>query len=109
MVLLGDVDVVAPLFETDAHAGELRGDDAQVLERHILDRQLRTVHGGHADEAAHLDHVGQQRVFGAVQLPGSSRCSVPPNASTPSISSRFEAMPEIFAPILLSILHNCWR
>ena len=42
-------------------------------------------------------------------MSGSSRCSVPPNASTPSISSRFEAMPEIFAPILLSILHNCWR
>ena len=67
MVLLGDVDVVAPLFETDAHAGELRGDDAQVLERHILDRQLRTVHGGHADEAAHLDHVGQQPVLRAAQ------------------------------------------
>ena len=65
VLLLGNVDVVAVLFEADAQAGELGGDDAQVLERNVADRQLRTGHGCQADEAADLDHVGQQRVFGA--------------------------------------------
>ena len=69
MLLLGNVDVVAVLFEADAQAGELGGDDAQVLERNVADRQLRTGHSCQTDEAADLDHVGQQRVFGAVQLP----------------------------------------
>ena len=67
MFLLRDIDVVVTLLETDAHAGELRRDDAQVLERYVADRQFRLVHGGHADEAAHLDHVGQQRVLRAAE------------------------------------------
>jgi len=41
-------------------------------------------------------------------MSGSSVCSVPPNSPTPSIVSRFEAMPEMRAPMRLSILHNCW-
>ena len=46
-----------------------RANWAGILERNVADRQLRTGHGCQADEAADLDHVGQQRVFGAVQLP----------------------------------------
>ncbi len=44
-----------------------RRDDAQVLERYVADRQLRLRHGGHADEAADLDHVGKHRVLRAAE------------------------------------------
>ena len=67
MVLLGYVDVVVALFELDAQAFELRRDDAQIVVRYVLDGQFRTVHGRHADEAAHFDHVGQQRMLRAAQ------------------------------------------
>ena len=67
VLLGGDVDVVAPLLEADAHAGELGGDDAQVVVGDVLDGELRLGHGGHADETAHLNHVGEHRVFGAAQ------------------------------------------
>ena len=42
-------------------------------------------------------------------MSGSSVCSVPPSDSTPSMVSRFEAMPEMRAPMRMSILHNCCR
>ena len=41
-------------------------------------------------------------------MSGSTVCSVPCRLSTPSIVRRLEAMPEIFAPIRLSILQSCW-
>ena len=40
-------------------------------------------------------------------MSGSSVCSVPSSASTPSIVSRFEAIPDMRAPMRLSIRHNC--
>ena len=69
VLLLGNVYVVAALLEAYSEAGELCRYDAEVVVRDILYRKLRLRHGGHADEAAHLDHVGQQGVFGAVELP----------------------------------------
>ena len=49
-----------------------------------------------------------------IQLPistisGRMECSVPPSSLTPSIVNKFEPNPEIFAPILLSILQSCCR
>ena len=42
-------------------------------------------------------------------ISGKIRCSVPSKDSTPSIVSKFEPTPDILAPILLSILHNCCK
>ena len=67
MVLLRDVDIVPALLEADAEAGKLSGNDAQVLVRYVLDRQLRLGHGGHADERADFDHIGQHRVLRTAQ------------------------------------------
>ena len=41
-------------------------------------------------------------------ISGSIVCSVPPSSRTPSMVSKFDAMPEIFAPIRFNIRHNCW-
>ena len=42
-------------------------------------------------------------------MSGSIVCSVPPSESTPSIVSRFEAMPLMWAPIRTSIRQSCCR
>ena len=60
--------------------------------------------------------VSSERVIAAIpmKLPtsiisGSMVCSVPPNDSTPSITNKLDAIPEILAPMRLSILHNCCK
>ena len=68
MLLLGDIYVVAALLEAYAEACELCGYDSEVVVRHILYGEFRAGHRGHADEAAHLDHVGQQGMFRAVEF-----------------------------------------
>ena len=40
-------------------------------------------------------------------MSGSRRCVAPPSESTPSMTSRFEPMPDIFAPIRVSMRHSC--
>ena len=67
MVVARNVDVVAPLLELYAHTGELGRYDAQILERHVADRDFAPGHRGHADEAAHFDHVRKQRMRRSVQ------------------------------------------
>ena len=68
MILLRDEDVVTTLLELYAQTSKLRGDDTQILVRHVLDRKLGLRHSGHTDEAAHLDHIGQKRMLRAAQL-----------------------------------------
>ena len=68
VLLGGDVEVVAFLPHLDAEAAEHLWDEAEVLHLGVLDGEVALGHGGHADEGAHLDHVGQQAVFAAVQL-----------------------------------------
>ena len=41
-------------------------------------------------------------------MSGSIVCSVPPSDSTPSMVSRLEAMPEMRAPMRLSMRQSCW-
>ena len=41
-------------------------------------------------------------------MSGNMVWSAPCSLSTPSMVSRFDAMPLIFAPMALSILHSCW-
>ena len=41
-------------------------------------------------------------------MSGSSVCVVPCSRSTPSMTSRFDAMPEISAPMRFSIRQSCW-
>ena len=67
VVVARNVDVVAPLLELYAHTGELGRYDAQILERHVADRDFAPGHRGHADEAAHFDHVRKQRMRRSVQ------------------------------------------
>ena len=40
-------------------------------------------------------------------ISGRILCSQPFNSLTPSMVNKFEPIPEILAPILTSILHNC--
>ena len=62
-----DDEVVAVGLDLDAQSAEGVGDDAEVLRRHVLDGDAVADHCSHADERAHLDHVGQDAVAGAVQ------------------------------------------
>ena len=68
MLLPRDEHVVSALFKAQTQAAETVGDNAQVLPRDVLDGQFASRHGGHADETAHLNHVGQDAVVSAVQL-----------------------------------------
>ena len=65
--LLWNVDVVAHTLHLDAQSGEHLRDDAEVFVRHVLDGHVASRHGCHADEAAHLNHVGQDGVLSAVE------------------------------------------
>ena len=67
MLVPGNVDIVAALLELDSHPRELRRNDPEVFERNVFDRDPAAGHRGHADKAAHLDHIGQQRMRGPVQ------------------------------------------
>ena len=72
-------------------------DDAQHFNAAVFDCDLRLRHGGQADEASDLDHVGQEGVLRSLQF------------FTPSMISMFDPMPLIFAPMRLSMMHSCWR
>lgn len=68
VVVARNVDVVAFHFEVDAQAGEGIGDDAQVADGGVFDGESVARHGGHADEAAHFNHVGENGVCGASEF-----------------------------------------
>ena len=67
VVVARDEDVVALLFHADAQTAEGGRDDAQVVVADIVYADAIAHHRSHADERAHLDHVGQDGVFGAAQ------------------------------------------
>ena len=63
-LLGGDMEVVALLLHGDAQTAEALGDDAEILYANVLDGDGALRYGRHADEAAHLDHVGEYAVYG---------------------------------------------
>ena len=63
MCLTGHEQVVALHLHLHAQSAEGIGNDAQVLQRHVLDANAASTHGRHTDERAHLNHVGQQAVL----------------------------------------------
>ncbi len=68
MVLCGNIQVVAFEFGVYAQFSENLRNETEAEPVHVANRDFRTGHGRHADETAHFDHVGQERVFGAVQF-----------------------------------------
>ena len=66
-VLLRDKDVIPLLLQLDAQAPESVRNDAQVIIGGVFDGKAALADGGHADEGAHLNHVGEDLVQGAVQ------------------------------------------
>ena len=65
--LPGDDEVFSFRLDADAEAAEGGGDDAQVFRCDVSDAYAVAHHGSHADEGPHLDHVGQDGVFCAVE------------------------------------------
>ena len=63
-----DDEVVALPLELHPHLAESVGNQSQMVAGAILNGQLRLGHGRHTDEAAHLDHVGEDAVRASVQL-----------------------------------------
>ena len=68
VLLVRYIEVVAVDLNLNTEAAEGIGDDAEVVDRDVLDADAVAAHGSHADERADLNHVGQQTVVGAVQL-----------------------------------------
>ena len=68
MALFGDNEVVAIYLNSHTETTEGVGDDAKVFDTDVLDTDSIAAHRCHTDEGANLDHVGQNMVFGTVQL-----------------------------------------
>ena len=68
MFLLGDEDVVALMLYLDAQTTEGVGNDAQLVVACILDADTLATHRSHTDERTHLNHVGQDGMFGSMQF-----------------------------------------
>ena len=66
-LLRGNVNIVSLLLQLDAQAAERVRNNAQVIVRHVFDGEAALADGGHADKRAHLNHVRQNFVQGAVQ------------------------------------------
>ena len=67
VVLTRDDEVVALNVYLHAKAAESVGDDAEIAERHVLYAYAVAHHGGHSDERADLNHVGQDVVGRSVK------------------------------------------
>ena len=70
MALLRYHYVVALNAHLYAKPAEGLGYDAEVAQRHVFYAHAVAGHGGHADERAHLNHVGQYVVDCSVQPVG---------------------------------------
>ena len=92
MLLFGYVDVVVDMFELDAKAAKHVGDDAEVGVADIFDGDVAAMP---MKEPTSI-------------MSGSMVCSVPWRVVTPSMVSRLEPMPEMLAPMELSMWHSCW-
>ena len=66
-LLLGDIDIVATALQPYAEALESVGDDAELVVGGVFDGDRTAGYSGHAYEAAHLDHVGQDAVGASVE------------------------------------------
>src|SRR5690606_11415218 len=66
-VLSGYVDVVLTVFHPDAQLPELVGDDAQMVDARMADREFASRHGRHADERADFDHIRKDAMLTALQ------------------------------------------
>ena len=67
MAHLWHEEVVTFFFHLDAHTAECAGDDAQILDRRILDTDALSHHSGHSNERSHLNHIWQDSVYCAVE------------------------------------------
>ena len=68
MALFGDNEVVALYLDPHTETTEGVRDDAKVFDTDILDTDSIAAHRCHTDEGAYLDHIGQNMVFGTMQL-----------------------------------------
>ncbi len=68
MLLLWNDEVIALYLDLHTQAAESIRNDAQILDRYVLDADTGATHGSHSDERTHLDHIGQDAMLGSMQF-----------------------------------------